>query len=140
VNFFDTSVLVPAVRQVDARHPQSSALMRSATPDRDATAAHALTEVFSTLTRLPKGEWVPPAPAQAIVADLSLRLTVVSLTAIETLGVIRDMSTTGLGGGMIYDAIILACARKIRATAIYTHNVKHFQRIAPDLANIIREP
>ena len=41
---------------------------------------------------------------------------------------------------MIYDAIILAYARKIRATAIYTHNVKHFQRIAPDLANIIREP
>ncbi len=84
-------------------------------------------------------EKVPPKPAQAFVAQMSTKLLVVSLTAIETLAVIRDVADAGIPGAMVYDAIILACARKAGATAIYTHNIKHFSRIAPDLASIMRE-
>ncbi len=41
---------------------------------------------------------------------------------------------------MIYDALILACARKVNATRIYTLDIKHSRRIAPDLAARIVEP
>ena len=109
MNFFDTSVMVPSVREVDARHVTSAKLIKQASYLTDSTAAHALTEVYSTLTRLPKEHWVPPGPAQSIVADLSERLLVVSLTALETLQVIRKFADADLTGGMVYDGIILAC-------------------------------
>jgi predicted nucleic acid-binding protein len=45
-----------------------------------------------------------------------------------------------LSGGIIYDALLIACARKIDAERIYTWNVRHFQMVAPDLAERIVEP
>lgn len=41
---------------------------------------------------------------------------------------------------MIYDALILACARKVKADRIYTHNLKHFRQLAPDLTASIMAP
>jgi len=41
---------------------------------------------------------------------------------------------------MIYDALLLACARKCGADVIYTFNTDHFVRIAPDLAERIQAP
>ena len=35
---------------------------------------------------------------------------------------------------------VLPCARKIQAEKIYTWNVKHFQMVAPDLADRIVTP
>jgi AbrB family looped-hinge helix DNA binding protein len=45
-----------------------------------------------------------------------------------------------LPGTMIYDSLLLACARKISADVIYTFNIKHFIRAAPDLADPIQTP
>jgi predicted nucleic acid-binding protein len=46
----------------------------------------------------------------------------------------------GLVGAIIYDALLIACARKAEAKWIFTNNHKHFRRIAPDLASRIIEP
>lgn len=43
-------------------------------------------------------------------------------------------------GGGVYDALIVACARKVEATAIYTYDVSDFRHAAPDLAHIILTP
>jgi hypothetical protein len=43
-------------------------------------------------------------------------------------------------GGIIYDALLLASARKVSADRIYTWNLGHFRMIAPDLAARIVEP
>lgn len=40
----------------------------------------------------------------------------------------------------IYDALLLRCAAKIKAEAIYTWNVKHFKAFDPKLAHKIRTP
>ena len=53
---------------------------------------------------------------------------------------IEQAAGLSLTGPIIYDALILACARKIKAAVIYTQNVRHFRQAAPDLAHIIREP
>jgi hypothetical protein len=34
----------------------------------------------------------------------------------------------------------MACARKVEPKWIFTHNHKHFRRVAPDLASRIVEP
>jgi predicted nucleic acid-binding protein len=41
---------------------------------------------------------------------------------------------------MIYDALLLACARKAAAERIYTWNERHFKLVAPDLAERIVAP
>jgi predicted nucleic acid-binding protein len=46
----------------------------------------------------------------------------------------------GPAGGIIYDALLLACARKCKADRIYTFNERHFTRIAPDVAVRIQAP
>jgi predicted nucleic acid-binding protein len=49
-------------------------------------------------------------------------------------------ATDELQGGIVYDALLMACARKIEARWIFTNNYKHFRRVAPDLAARIVEP
>ena len=58
----------------------------------------------------------------------------------EYLETIRNTARLGHTSGMIYDALHLACARKINADLIYTWNVKNFRSLAPDLADKIRTP
>lgn len=43
--------------------------------------------------------------------------------------VIQRMSSLGLGGGMIYDALIAQAAEKSRADRILTFNERHYQRV-----------
>ena len=64
----------------------------------------------------------------------------VTLTEAETLSTLRSLAGRDLGGGHTFDALLIACARKVGAKAIYTRNAKHFRRIAPDLASIIVAP
>lgn len=64
----------------------------------------------------------------------------VSLTAAEYLSTIRQVAASGISGGIVYDAVLIACARKCKADVIYTFNERHFTRIAPDLADRIRKP
>jgi len=68
------------------------------------------------------------------------RMTVVSLTVGEYADTIRDAAQAQHSGGKIYDALLLACARKCNADRIYTWNIKHFRTIAPDLAGKIITP
>ncbi len=83
---------------------------------------------------------VPPLTAAQMVQHLSRRFKVTALTASEHLATIIEVSQRGLTGGILYDALIMACARKIDATRIYTFNTKHFRLVAPDLAPRIVEP
>jgi predicted nucleic acid-binding protein len=62
------------------------------------------------------------------------------LTADEVFQAIQRTAALKLPGGIIYDALILACARKVQAEKIYTWNAKHFKMVAPDLASRIVTP
>jgi predicted nucleic acid-binding protein len=58
----------------------------------------------------------------------------------EVTQVIRQSAAMRLHGGIIYDALLLGCARKVNAQRIYTWNEKHFRLVAPDLADRITTP
>lgn len=66
--------------------------------------------------------------------------TLVALTPTETLRTLKSLAERNLTGGLVYDALLLECARKIGAKHIYTNNLKHFRQIAPDLVSRIHEP
>ncbi len=105
-----------------------------------ACGAHSLAEAYNNLTNKSRGYGIPPADAARIIQHATRDFNVIALTPTETLQTLDDASLHGIIGAMIYDALLLACARKANAKIIYTSNVKHFRRIAPDLAAIIVEP
>ena len=82
----------------------------------------------------------PAEAAELIRANLYERLDLVSLTAAEYLGVLQIAAPAGARGGAVYDLLLLAAARKIKAERILSLNVRHFSAFAPELRNVIATP
>lgn len=137
--FFDTNILVAATIPNHVHHQASSDRLAQLRHGRGACASHSLAETYTTLTR-PNRYNLPPSDAARIVERIADTYKIVSLTPADYVRTIDASALAGLAGPIIYDALLMACARKIHALAIYTHNVKHFRRVAPDLASRIREP
>jgi len=140
LDFFDTNVLVAASVREHPHHPASIARLAQYEAGGGACAAHTLAEVYSNLTRFPKGYSVAPLDALRILSHIHETFHIVALTPRETLLTIEACAELDLRGAIVYDALLVACARKIKARHIYTHNIKHFRVVAPDLASIIVEP
>lgn len=138
--FVDTSVIIAASTPSDRRHEACIDLLEIADSRGGACATHTLAEVFAVLTGRPAPLRMPPSDAAKLVAHTRNRLTVVSLTPTEYLAAIQGLASLGHSGGTVYDALLLACARKAKASRIYTLNQKHFRLVAPDMASRIREP
>jgi len=137
---FDTSVLMAAVREADQRHEVSRRLLLLFAPHEASCATHTLAELYATLTGMKPPLRIRPEQAELLLEHFKTSLHCISLTADEVLQTIHRTAALKLSGGIIYDALILACARKIQAERIYTWNVKHFQMVAPDLAERIMMP
>jgi predicted nucleic acid-binding protein len=138
--FLDTSVLVCASTPSDSRHEASIDVLALADSLGGACAAHSLAELYSVLSGRPLPYRIPPADAARIVAHTGKRFATIPLTGAEYVETVDGLAGVGHSGGMIYDALIVACARKARATQIYTLNPRHFRLIAPDLGVRIVEP
>lgn len=138
--FLDTSVLIAASDAADPRHQSSRFLLAAATPATAACAAHTLAEVYAVLSRLPGGKKVRPEIAGLLVEQIAARMTVVPLSAEDYATTLRETARMGLSGGIVFDALLLACARKVSAERIYTWNLRHFVQVAPDLADRIVTP
>jgi predicted nucleic acid-binding protein len=138
--FFDTSVLLAAVREADQRHEVSRKLLLQFAPHEASCAAHTLAELYAALTGMKPPLRLRPEIAELLLEHFKTSLYCISLTADEVLQTIHRTAALKLPGGIIYDALLLACARKIEAEHIYTWNVKHFQMVAPDLAERIVTP
>lgn len=103
-------------------------------------AAHTMAETFSVLTRMPHVPRISPRTAWEAVQRNIARYEVIALTAEEYAAVLSDLAARAIGGGPTYDALIAAVARKAQVDVLLTLNPRHFQRVAPDLADRIQEP
>jgi predicted nucleic acid-binding protein len=74
------------------------------------------------------------------IESMQQQTTMITLDEGEYFETIDAMSRRGMSGAVIYDALILACARKVQAERIYTWNLRHFRAVAPDLAARIVTP
>ena len=138
--FIDTSVLVATAQVNHEHHTSSKELWNHCTRQGAAVSTHTMAEVYNTLTAMPPGLRLSPRDGVLAVETFLKRLTPVMLTADEYLETLRRTANLGQSGGMIYDALHVACARKVDAAHVYTWNVRHFKLVAPDLAGRIVTP
>ena len=131
---FDTSVLVPALVDQLANHPACFSAFVAATSDgnRGVCSTHALAECYSVLTSLPVPRRITAPEAHRLVEESILaRLTVVALSTEDYRKAMRAVAEAGLTGGIIYDALHVAAARKEGCSRILTYNLRHFQALCP---------
>jgi predicted nucleic acid-binding protein len=138
--FFDASVLVAAFRCEHVHHVSSLKRFAAAEKKHSACGIHSLAEVFSVMTTLPVKPMIPPEQAMLFVQEVRDRRTLVSLSVEEYFSAIQNAASRGFTGGRIYDSLLLACAAKCKAQAVYTWHLKHYQSFAPDLAPRIQAP
>jgi predicted nucleic acid-binding protein len=138
--FFDTSVLIAAFWGGHANHPASIRAFAAADKKHSACGLHTLAEIFAVLSSLPVTPVIPPEQVMLFVKEVRGRLTLISLNENEYFQVIQKCAERGFASGRVYDALLLGCAAKSEAKIILTWNMKHFHRIAPDLASRIRTP
>jgi predicted nucleic acid-binding protein len=140
VIFLDTSVLVATAQVNHEHHKRSETLWNHCTRQGSAVSTHTMAEVYNTLTAMPPGLRLSPRDGVLAVETFLQRLTLVTLTPDEYIETLRRTANLGLSGGIIYDALHMAGARKVDAAQIYTWNVRHFKLVAPDLAERILTP
>lgn len=134
--FFDSSVIVAAFHAQDAFHTWAMPIFKRA--ERPAMALHSMAEVFSILTG--KKGWRATDAAAALRVNLR-HVRLIALEPDEMHRVFETAQGVGVRGGAVYDALILACARKVRGgVKIFTSNPDHFRLFAPDLHDVIVSP
>ncbi|HME11753.1 MAG TPA: PIN domain-containing protein [Candidatus Acidoferrum sp.] len=138
--FFDTSVLINAFLETQHHHESSFQRFAAAESRHSACGVHTLAEIYNGLTKLPRRPMVLSEQVLLFLEEVRSRVTPIVLDAEEYFATIRQVAGRGLTGGRIYDALLLACAEKSDAQVIYTWNLKHFQAIAPHLADRIQTP
>lgn len=118
----DTSVLVAALLAWHEAHRKAfSALREAFAGGRVVLPAPALVETYAVLTRLPAPHRLAPKDAHALLAEgLEHRAEIVGLTSAEWWRWLGSCASQGVGGGLAYDAALLACARKAKADRLLT--------------------
>jgi predicted nucleic acid-binding protein len=138
--FLDSSVLVATFYGDHLHHPPSAALYARQNRSTGCTAAHCLAEVYSVATGMPGKNRASPGELLPFLHDVRDRLQIVTLDDREYWQAVENAAANGLSGGVIYDALIGACALKASARTIYTWNIRHFQLLGPDIAPRAKEP
>jgi predicted nucleic acid-binding protein len=138
--FLDTSVMVAAFWGDHKDHNASLRVFTATNRETGTCGIYSLAEVYAKMTALPVRPLLAPEQVFLFVQQTSERLTPVVLEVSDYLQAIRDLSERQFSSSQAYDALLLACARKSCAEIIYTWNVRHFRRIAPDLSERIQTP
>ncbi|MEX2302934.1 MAG: PIN domain-containing protein [Bryobacterales bacterium] len=138
--FFDTSVLLPVFYADHPRHEESAAVFHAENKRQSACAAHSAAELYATLTRLPVRPRIAADQAMLFIKSLRERVTLVSLEGDDYFDTLLEISGRQLIGGVVYDGVIAACARKVRASVLYTWNPADFERLKLDHGPVIRTP
>ena len=126
MNYLDSSIIVPALL---ARHPNHQDCFHLVNAHA-VTSCHALAESFSTLN----GQY---KVANFKVTEMIERFAEVAqletILPTDYLAVIKEARTRGIQGGLIYDAIHAAVARRLGVEKVFTYNLSDFKHVAPDL-------
>jgi predicted nucleic acid-binding protein len=138
--FFDTSVLLPCFFEDHVHHEASLGAFLKADNKQGCCGAHSLAEFYATATRFPGKHRLNGEQVMLFLENVRERLTIVSLTADEYYGALKEAAAAEIVGGTIYDALLGQCAMKAEAECIYTWNLKHFRQFSPDIVKRLRTP
>lgn len=132
---FDTSVLVAALSEAHNVHDLARLHLDEALDGQVdlAVSAHALAEVYATLTVLPVRPRITPRQAWYLIEDNLLDVAhIVTLEAEDYAAVLRRITQLGLVSGAVYDALHVVAAEKAGADELLTFNGRDFRRMPPE--------
>lgn len=138
--FVDTSCIIPAVCVWHVHHEQAAAEIeqRLGGGATMTTAAHALAEAYSVLTRFPPPFRLSPADAHALLeGNFTADARIIALSANGYRQLLQRSAGQGIAGGRIYDGVIAACALLAKATTFLTFNTDHFAGLAAEGIELI---
>jgi predicted nucleic acid-binding protein len=138
--FLDTSVLIPVFYGDHVHHAASIDVFTRFSKKEMSCGAHSLVEVYSTLTRMPGKHRVGGEQAMLFIGSIKEKLTIVGLTPEEYIQMLQTHAGMGVGGGVIYDALLATCALKSGADRLYTWNVRHYSQLGPKVAALLQTP
>lgn len=141
--FCDTSVLVAACIHKHPHYERARPVLESVAKGKTTgfISAHSVAEAFSALTSAPITPRILPSEARDIVAtNIRKHFQMVAVTPAMYQRAVEVCVGCGIGGGKVYDALLLECARQSGADRIYTFNLQDFRRLAPDLVPRISAP
>ncbi|NNF64440.1 MAG: hypothetical protein HKN07_09280 [Acidimicrobiia bacterium] len=101
----DTSL---AIASIDPDHQHHAAARAACSERRPVLAGHAAFESYSVLTRLPGAARVDPATAESILTQAFGDPC--WMPAATRRGLIRRLSTVGVSGGAVFDALVAVSA------------------------------
>jgi predicted nucleic acid-binding protein len=141
--YFDTNVLVAALKVEHTHHARSLALVHRVRRDEivGCVAAQSLAELYSVLTRTPFVVPVYPDEALIMIQQSVLpHFEIVDVNAQSYLAAIVACGSAGWKGGRIHDAVHIQAAVQAGCELIYTYDIAHFQSLAPEWSGRIQSP
>ena len=142
--FLDTNVLIAACIEDHVHHTRAAPIVANIHEGRNEgfTSGHAVLELYSVLTRLPRAPRILASQAMVILQENVIKhFTLIALTGKEYGELVLKIAAEGAVGRQSYDALHLACARKCDSQRVYTFNARHFQNlVADDFQKRIFEP
>lgn len=139
----DTSVLVAALVKSHVLHARAQPWLDRAHAGKFEfiVSTHSFADVYSTLTNLPHKPRITPLEARDLVREnIQRHAKPVALEPSDYDAVLDRMARLGIQGGPVYDALIARTAEKADADRLLTLNLRHFLRVWPEGASVIREP
>src|SRR5688572_12046413 len=118
MNYLDTGVLISAIYLRDSNQKKCASLL-----DDGITSTHALSEAFAALTgqyRI-KNDLVSEA-----VLSLRDQVRIESIQPEDYFNVIAEAKARGIMGGLVYDAIHAAVARRLNVERLNTFYISNF--------------
>jgi predicted nucleic acid-binding protein len=141
ITALDSSIILAGLLAWHEAHDRAFRALVQARANEDAALvvpAPALVEAYAVMTRLPAPHRLAPADAIALLSgSFEGRSTVVSLSGTETWRFLHAAADHEIAGGRGYDALILQCARKARATTLLTLDRRDFSRLDPGGIRIV---
>ena len=141
--YFDTNVLVAALKAEHIHHARSLASVRRVLLGEleGCIAGQGLAEPYSVLTRTPFVVPVYPDEALAMIEQSLLpSFKIIDVNSKAYLGAIASCANAGWKGGRVHDAVHIQAAAQAGCEAIYTYDVVHFQSLAPEWSGRIQAP
>lgn len=139
VALIDTNCFVAWIRDEHSQHAAARTAIDDLIDRRTVLhiASHSLAEAYSVITRSPEPIRLDPRTAFETIERNLENISPVALTEKESFDTIRRLASRDLGGGIVYDALILAVARKAKAEIIVTFNDRDFLRLDPAPIRIV---
>lgn len=139
----DTSVLIAAMVEAHPFHLQALPWLQRIKKQqiKGVVASHTLVELYAVLTSLPVRPRISPGAAWRLVRENVLEvLEVIVLSKADYRAVLESLSENQISGGATYDALIARAAVKARVDRLVTLNPVDFQRVAPELSELVSLP